>query len=75
MIDNISNRYAISYRHAKYYTTDFKDKLDLSPFPHFLEKKGSRESIDHASGIIIRKPDRDLTLQALEKEIRYLRFL
>jgi hypothetical protein len=33
MIDNISNRYAISSRHAKYYTADFKDKLDLSPFP------------------------------------------
>ncbi len=41
----------------------------------FLEKKGSRESIDHASGIIIRRPDRGLMLQALEKEIRYLRFL
>jgi len=42
-------------------------------FVKFLEKKGSRTTIEAACGIVLKKPDRDLAVQVIQKEIGYLR--
>jgi broad specificity phosphatase PhoE len=47
---------------------------DFKPgdFVKFLEKKGSRITIDPACGVVVRKPDQGLIVSVLEKEIKYL---
>jgi broad specificity phosphatase PhoE len=47
---------------------------DFEPghFVRFHEKKGSRVTIDPACGVALRKPDRDLMVSVLEREIKYL---
>lgn len=47
---------------------DFKS----GDFVKFLEKKGSRITIDPACGVALRKPDQNLIVSVLEKEIKYL---
>lgn len=47
---------------------DFKS----GDFVKFLEKKGSRITIDPACGFALRKPDQNLIVSVLEKEIKYL---
>ncbi len=42
-------------------------------FVKFLEKKGSRVTIDPACGVALRKPNQDLIVSVLEKEIKYLK--
>ncbi len=41
-------------------------------FVKFLEKKGSRVTINPANGVALRKPDQNLIVSVLEKEIKYL---
>ncbi len=41
-------------------------------FVRILEKKGSRVTVDHACGVIVRKPNQNLIVSILEKEINYL---
>ena len=48
------------------------DDFKPGEFVKFLEKKGSRITIDPARGVALRKPDRDLIVSVLEKEIKYL---
>lgn len=47
---------------------DFKS----GDFVKFLEKKGSRIPIDPACGVTSRKPDQNMIVSVLEKEIKYL---
>jgi hypothetical protein len=51
-----------------------KSADDFKPgeFVKFLEKKGSRVTIDPACGVVLRKPDQNLIVSILEKEIKYL---
>lgn len=48
---------------------------DFKPgeFVKFLEKKGSRVTIDAACGVVLMKPDQNLIISILEKEIKYLK--
>ncbi|HEU0080462.1 MAG TPA: hypothetical protein VFQ72_00340 [Candidatus Paceibacterota bacterium] len=48
------------------------DDFQPGNFVRFLEKRGSRVSVDHACGVVLRKPDRGRIIPILEKEIRYL---
>ncbi|MEK9178008.1 MAG: phosphoglycerate mutase family protein [Patescibacteria group bacterium] len=41
-------------------------------FVKFLEKKGTRITIEPASGVVIKKPERSLITSILKKEINYL---
>jgi broad specificity phosphatase PhoE len=48
------------------------DDFEPGDFVRFVEKKGSRITIDPASGIVLKKPDKELIISVLEKEIKYL---
>ena len=48
------------------------DDFKPGEFVKFLEKKGSRVTIDPACGIALRKPNQNLIVSVLEKEIKYL---
>lgn len=48
------------------------DDFQSGDFVKFLEKKGSRITIDPACGIALRKPDQNLIVSVLKKEIKYL---
>jgi len=52
-----------------------KNVSDFRPgeFVKFLEKKGSRVTINPACGVVLRKSNQDLTVSVLEKEIKYLK--
>ncbi len=54
--------------------SQLKSANDFMPgeFVKFLEKKGSRITIDPACGVALRKPNQDLIVSVLEKEIKYL---
>ena len=49
------------------------EEFNAGEFVRYLEKKGSRVTIEPACGIIVWKPCRDLALAVLRKEIRYLK--
>lgn len=51
------------------------DDFKPGEFVKFLEKKGSRATIDAACGIVLKKLDRNLMVSILEKEINYLKDL
>lgn len=48
------------------------DDFKPGEFVKFLEKKGSRVTIDPACGVVLRKPNQNLIVSVLEKEIKYL---
>lgn len=48
------------------------DDFKPGEFVKFLEKKGSRVTIDPACGVALRKPNQNLIVSVLEKEIKYL---
>lgn len=48
------------------------DDFRPGEFVRFLEKKGSRVGIEPACGIALEKPDSELIVSVLEKEIAYL---
>jgi broad specificity phosphatase PhoE len=48
------------------------DDFKPGEFVKFLEKKGSRVTIDPACGVALRKPSQSLIVPVLEKEIKYL---
>lgn len=49
------------------------DEFKSGDFVRYLEKQGSRQSIEPACGVVVRKPERDLIIAILQKEITYLR--
>jgi broad specificity phosphatase PhoE len=49
------------------------DDFKPGDFVKFLEKKGSRVTIDPACGVALMKPNQDLIVSVLEKEIKYLK--
>ncbi len=49
------------------------DEFRPGDFVKYLEKEGSRQNIEPAHGIVVRKPERDLIIAILQKEIAYLR--
>jgi len=49
-----------------------KSAFEAGEFVRFIEKSGTRISIDHACGVVVKKPRRDLILSVLEKEINFL---
>ena len=49
------------------------DEFKPGDFVKFLEKSGLRTAIEPACGIVLKKPDRDLIIAVLQKEIDYLR--
>ena len=49
------------------------DEFKPGDFVKFLEKSGLRTAIEPACGIVLKKPDRDLIIAVLHKEIDYLR--
>lgn len=48
------------------------DDFKPGEFVKFLEKKGSRVTIDPACGVALKKPNQNLIVSVLEKEIKYL---
>lgn len=56
-------------------TNQLRSIEDFAPgqFVRFLEKGGSRVAIKHACGIVIKKPNRDLILKVLQKEMKYIK--
>ena len=49
------------------------DDFQSGEFVKFIEKKGSRTTINPACGIVIKKPNQNLINAVLQKEINYLR--
>jgi len=49
------------------------DEFEPGDFVKYLEKSGLRTNIEPACGIISKKPNRDLIIAVLQKEIHYLR--
>lgn len=47
-------------------------EFEAGEFVRFLEKKGNRLTVEPASGVVIRKPEREITLDVLQKEIGFL---
>lgn len=49
-----------------------EDQFDPGNFVKYLEKQGSRTTIEPACGVVVKKPDRTLMLRVLQKEINFL---
>lgn len=48
------------------------DTFEPGEFVRVIEKHGERMTIDHACGIVVERPEQNLTLAVLEKEIDFL---
>lgn len=49
------------------------DNFKPGEFVKFLEKKGSRVTVEPACGLVVKKPKRNLIIEVLQKEIEYLK--
>jgi len=47
-------------------------QFECGHFVKFLEKKGNRATVEPATGLIVKKPDSDLAIEVLNKEIQFL---